>query len=56
MILTSIEAFCRERRGSASKVNPGDTVGPESWLSRYISDSLSENALKCSPITSLEAK
>ena len=21
-------------------VNPGDAVGPESWLSRYISDSI----------------
>ena len=38
------------------RVNPGDAVGPESWSSRYISDSLRKNALKCRPITSLEAK
>ena len=39
-----------------NRVNPGDAVGQESWSSRYISDSLSKNALKCRPITSLEAK
>ena len=36
--------------------NPGHAVGPESWSNRYISDSLHKNALKCRPITSLEAK
>ena len=39
-----------------NRVNPGDTVGPESWPSRYISDSLRRNALKYRLITSLEAK
>ena len=37
------------------RVNPGDAVGPESWSSRYILDFLRKNALKCRPITSLEA-
>ena len=29
---------------------------PESWSSRYISESIRKNALKCRTITSLEAK
>ena len=39
-----------------NRVNPGDAVGPETWSSRYILDSIRKNALKCKPITSLEAK
>ena len=39
-----------------SRVNPGDAVGPKSWSSRYISNSIRKNALKCRPITSLEVK
>ena len=41
---------------NVGRVNPGDAVGSESWSSRYISDSVRKNALKCRPIPSLEAK
>ena len=53
----SLRSICPQLRvrlcWSCHRVNPGDAVGPESWSSCYISDSLRKNALKCRPITSL---